>query len=111
MYVPRFSGSKRRLVEMQDSYQYVPILTSLKVLISDKTVYDEIQSVPERIHKNGLMEDFCDGAQFKSHPLFSVDMCALQIIAHYNEIELCNPLGAHVKKHKVGVVTYTLGNI
>ena len=111
MYVPRFSGSKRRLVEMQDSYQYVPLLLSLKALISDKTVNDEIEKLPERIHNDGLLEDFCDGARFKSHTLFSVDTCALQIVAHYDEIELCNPLGAHVKKHKVGVVTYTLGNV
>ena len=71
----------------------------------------ETTSLAERIHNDGLLEDFCDGARFKSHTLFSVDTCALQIVAHYDEIELCNPLGAHVKKHKVDVVTYTLGNV
>ena len=35
----------------------------------------------------------------------------LQIIAYYDELELCNPLGAYVKKHKLGVVTFSLGNI
>ena len=29
----------------------------------------------------------------------------------YDELELCNPLGTHVKKHKLAVVLYTLGNI
>ena len=111
MYIPRFSESKQRLVEVHDSYQYVPLLSKLKALISEKTVNNEIQTLSECIHNDGLLEDFCDGARFKSHPLFFVDKCALQIVAHYDEVELCNPLGAHVKKHKVGLVAYTLGNV
>ena len=35
---------------------------------------------------------------------------ALKIIAFY-EVELCNPLGTHVKEHKLGVVLFALGNI
>ena len=44
-------------------------------------------------------------------PLFSQDPEALQIIGYFDELEVCNPLGSHVKKHEVGVVFYTLGNI
>ena len=40
-----------------------------------------------------------------------LDPMALQIIAFYDEVELCNPLGTHVKKNKLGVVLFTLGNI
>ena len=57
------------------------------------------------------MEDFCDGSLFKNHPLFSVDPYALQIIGYFDELEICNPLGSHVKKHKVGIVFFSLGNI
>ncbi len=57
------------------------------------------------------MEDFCDEELFKQHPLFSRDTSALQIIAYYDEVELCNPLGSHVKKHKLGIVFFILGNI
>lgn len=35
----------------------------------------------------------------------------MQIIAYFDELEICNPLGAHTKTHKVGIVFYTLGNI
>ena len=111
IYVPQFSGSKRRQVEKRDSYQYVPLLLTLKALLHDTSIQEQLQKLPECIHQNGKIEDFCDGARFKSHPLFSKDPHALQVIAHYDELEVCNPLGSHVKKHKVGVVTYTLGNI
>ena len=72
---------------------------------------DEIETLPRRMHSDGLLEDFCDGSLFKVHPLFSCDPCALQIIAYFDELEVCNPLGSHVKKHKLGLVFFTLGNI
>ena len=52
-----------------------------------------------------------DGNVFRTHPLFSSDPSALQIIAFFDELELCNPLGTHVKKHKLAIVLFTLGNI
>lgn len=45
------------------------------------------------------------------HPLFSCDPHALQIIAYYDELEVVNPLGSHVKVHKLGVLSFFLGNI
>ena len=46
---------------------------------------------------NGLLEDFCDGEVVKNHPLFSTDPQALQIVAYYDELEVCNPLGTQLK--------------
>ena len=57
------------------------------------------------------MEDVCDGTLFSQHPLFGNDPYALQIISFFDELELCNPLGTHVKKHKLAIVLFTLGNI
>jgi len=110
-HIPQFSGSKRRLVEKQDSYQYVPLLASLKALLSDRSVQEQVQQLPERVSSDGTIKDFRDGSRFKNHPLFSQDPFALQIVAHYDELEVCNPLGSHVKTNKVGIVSYTLGNI
>lgn len=98
-------------MEKQDSYQYVPLLQSLEALLSDQSIQEQLQKFPQRIRTDGKMEDYCDGVRFKSHQLFSKDPYALQIIAHYDELEVCNPLGSHVKKHKVGVLSYTLGNV
>ena len=35
----------------------------------------------------------------------------MQLIAYYDEVDICNPLGSHIKKHKLGIVLYTLRNI
>lgn len=106
-----FSGSKTRLKEKHDTFQYVSLLTTLKRLLCDDSVIKEIEDFPNRICSNGLLEDFCDGSMYREHPVFSTDQHALQIIAYYDEVEMCNPLGSHVKKHKLGVVFFTLGNI
>ena len=110
-YVPRFSGAKRNLVQRWDTYQYIPLLTTLRKLLSDATVMEQIDQLPNRIHQDGKIEDFCDGERYKNHPLFSKDASALQIIAYYDEVEICNPLGSHVKQHKLGIVFYTVGNV
>lgn len=51
---------------------------------------------------DGLLGDFCDGSGYQYHPLFSVQRRALQIMIYYDEVEVCNPLGTKVKKHKLG---------
>lgn len=64
-----------------------------------------------RICNDNQLEDFCDGSVFANHDLFKSDPNALQLIAYYDELEVVNPLGAYLKKHKVGVVLFALGNI
>ena len=110
-YESVFTGVKRRLIEKQNSYQYVPLLPSLRSLLSDSSVVDEVDQCPSRVHTDGIIEDVCDGKVFQSHPIFSSDPLALQLMLFYDELELCNPLGTHIKKHKLGVLLFTLGNI
>ena len=50
-----------------------------------------------------LISDFCDGEAFQSHPLFSTDPHALQILLFYDDLEVTNPLGSHTKVHKLGI--------
>ena len=90
---------------------YNPFLLSVKQLLQDPSVLEQVQQCHNRIHHDEKMEDFCDGSLFANHTLFSHDSLALQILAFYDEVEICNPLGAHIKKHKLGVVFFTVGNI
>ena len=58
----------------------------------------------ENGHKSetGYREDFCDGKEFSSHPLFSAYVDALQLFFYYDDVEVCNPLGSKAKIHKLG---------
>ena len=60
---------------------------------------------------DGIMRDLCDSSIFKRHPCFSTDNRAIQIIAYFDEVELCNPLGSNTKIHKFGCIFFSIGNI
>ena len=49
-----------------------------------------------------MLGDYCDGELFLTSELFQEDPCALQIQLYYDEVEVCNPIGSKVKKHKLG---------
>ena len=74
--------------------------------------FSDVRREIESFHgsEDDTLSDICDGAVFKTHPLFSSDKQAIQIIAYFDEIELCNPLGSSVKKHKLGCLFFTIGN-
>ncbi len=109
-YSERMSGTKRRKVQIQKKFYYVSLLTTLEKLL---TTCDDYVSEVENSHfsSTSLMCDFCDGSQFKEHELFSSNPKALQIIAYYDELEIVNPIGTYVKKHKLGCLFFTLGNV
>ena len=50
---------------------------------------------------SGILGDYCDGELFQSNKLFQEDPSALQLQLHFNELEVCNPLGNKAKKHKL----------
>ena len=73
----------------------------------DKTILDY-----EKLDKSeGFLYDICDGHCFKDNPIFQEHPDALQLILYHDEVEICNPLGSHVSKHKIDLYYYTLGNI
>ena len=58
-----------------------------------------------------MLGDFCDGSLFQTHPLFSSDPHALQVIAYYDELEVVNPIGSYISKHKLGCLFFFLANV
>ena len=87
----------------------VPFQESVKCLLQLPEVWRHVQF--PHTSNNEFMYDICDGDAVKHHPLFSNDSKALQIILNCDDMEIVNPLGSHVKKHKVTMFYYTLGNI
>ena len=102
------TGSKRRHRQASSFFYYVPLFETLKSLLINPGVVHEIENPRP---PSNLLRDFCDGDRFKSHPLFRNDNNALQIVAYYDELEICNPLGAAAKVHKLGLVFMFLANI
>lgn len=103
------SGAKRRKVTTYKRFYYVPLLETLKQLLSTNEYVTEVLNSHQC---NSLtLNDFCDGETFRAHPLFTADPYALQIVAYFDELEVVNPIGTYVKKHKLGCLFFTLGNV
>lgn len=60
------------------------------------------QILQEHNRADDFIGDFCDGKLFKTHPLFKDAPKSLQIIAYFDEVEVCNPLAGHAGVHKLG---------
>lgn len=106
----RFSGTKRRKVSVSSKFYYVPVLDSLRNLLQLDDFLAEVLN-PHAQSTDDQLGDFCDGSLFKTHPLFSEDPYALQVIPYYDELEVVNPIGSYIKKHKLGCLFFFLGNI
>jgi hypothetical protein len=93
-----------------DGFYYVPILESIQALLSHPLVYDQVLSGPHS-SESSVMHDICDGSLFVNHPLFKAHPNALQIIVYYDEFTAVNPMAPTSRKHKLGAIYFSLGNI
>ena len=51
---------------------------------------------------------FCDGEAIRNHRFFSLHPNALPIIAYYDEVETCNPIGVFFRKIQIGMYIFSL---
>ncbi|KAL3970579.1 LETM1 and EF-hand domain-containing protein 1, mitochondrial [Sarotherodon galilaeus] len=103
-------GLSRVMSIRNKSFYYVPLIESLKQLMTNERIFTMLNTAPQR-SREGFFYDFRDGSLFTSHPLFSQRPNALQLILYTDEIEICNPLGSHASANKLVMFYYTLGNI
>lgn len=107
--------------EVRDSCYDISLLESLQALLKCGSMRDQVcyslqmvcfttsylskflfQIFNSHSLHNEKMGDYCDGSQFKDHPLFKNDPIAFQIRLYYDDLEICNALGSKTKKHKLG---------
>ncbi len=93
-----------------DSYQYVPILSTLSVLLKHEDLFAEVVANSQTV-SDGTLRDFKDGSVFKEHPLFNNEPLALQIILYHDDFNTVNPLGNKTNKHKTSAIYFVLGNL
>ena len=91
------------------TYQYVPILDSLKALFKDASVRKQFLN-PTEVCLN-VYKDFKDGKVFKNNILFNGAKPTLQIILYQDVFEVCNPLESSKGIHKILAVYYSLANL
>lgn len=94
------------------TFQYVPLLPTLKKILQHDDVSKEVFS--PFLRNDGCYKDITDGLNFKSNPLFAFtgkEYPPLFLLFYFDEFEICNPIGAYRKKHKLSAFYYILGNL
>lgn len=99
----------------KSTFQYVPILETLKCLFKDESVLKEynLMTVHQDRDITGskcCFSDIDDGLSFQTNELFKSETNSLSLILYQDAFEICNPLGSSKKKHKIVGVYMTLGN-
>lgn len=107
----RFNRKTKKFepVEVNESFQYVPIIETLKLVMSHKEVRDYVNS--EKSATDGTLTNFRDGVSFKNNIFFQAHPQALRIQPYFDEIVVNNPLGAKVHPHKVGAFYFIIQNL
>ena len=94
---------------IKQTYQYVPILETLKYLLKFEDIFSEV--INGNVSTDRKLRDICDGSLYKENPLFSQNHRELQIILYFDDFNIVNPFGNKVKKYKLSAFYMTLGNI
>ena len=91
------------------TYQYVPVLETLKYLLQFEDIFSEV--VNGHISNDNALRDVCDGSSCKENILFSASYQHLQLLLYFDDFNVVNPLGNKLKKYKLSAFYMTLGNI
>ena len=87
-------------VELKPSNRSIFFPTNLQALLQNPDVLKEIDN--PHFSTDGVMRDIMDGEFYSTHPIFSTNKKALQLLGYYDDLELANPLGSKSKIHKIG---------
>ena len=96
-------------VSADPTFQYVLMLRTIEVLLSKEDVQKFVLSSGE-IENGGLVGEFKDGLIYENNPLWTSSTKTIQIMLYCDEFVCANSLGNKVKKCKIYVLYFVLGN-
>ena len=96
-------------MQVNDCGYIIPFKKSLANFVQQPEVWEEITS--DHSSDTEIWEDFCDGDFLRNNQFVQYNKPCLQIVINTDSLEIVNPIGAHVKKHKVDVFYWTIANI
>lgn len=92
-------------VAVRDTFQYVPLKPMLKLILETPGTMEKI--VDWQKLETTALEDFRDGAVFRTNRLFSEEF-SIPLLVYSDECEMANPLGSKTSVHKLGFIYFTI---
>ena len=92
-----------------DSFEYVPLLDSLQMLLKNEEILSQV--LRPAVMKANIFSGFSDGSVFKQHAVYQRHPAALQLVLYADEFDVVNPLGVHASVHKMLAFYFVIGNL
>jgi hypothetical protein len=92
----------------EETFQYVPILETIKALLSHPQLNE--QYFKEKLNDNNKILTYNDSVFFKSNQLFRDHENAVQIVLFVDDYDTSNPLGDLRNEKKLTGIYYKIGN-
>ena len=100
-------GAKKRAVAVDDELFYMPLIASLKQLLSKEGVLETLD-FSYNIDDEFIC-DFSNGTSFKNHALFEKHQESLFLSLYYDDLEVANPIGSH--SEHISLFYYSINNL
>ena len=95
----------------QQTFQYVPILRVLKLLLDNEDIVNSLCKTSSKESCTDVLENYTDGTIFKNNEFFSGRKDYLRIHLYTDEFEIVNPLGSKKTLQKLCAFYFSLENI
>ena len=99
-----------QICEKEEAFVYIPILESLKQMLSNKRISWVVLKKP-KCCTEGVFQYVHDGYIYQNDEYFNEHENALCIVLHHDELEVCNPLGSNAGTHQLDMYYYTIANL
>ena len=88
---------------IRQSFQYVPVLKQLSVLLEHEELKNVFEGEPSVATEPGVYVDWITGENHRQRS-------GLSLILYYDDFTVVNPVGNKVKRNKLGVFYFVVGN-
>ncbi|XP_039248923.2 uncharacterized protein LOC120326666 [Styela clava] len=101
----------RRVIDRPHIMQYISLEKTLRILFQDASFFEMYESYKLQDNVTGILTDFKTAIVCRRHKTFSADVGAIQVLLYFDDVELCNPLGSKVRKHKISFFYVSFANL
>lgn len=96
-------------VMVPENFYYVSAIDILKLLMSNKEVFDYVEN--EKESTDGLVRGYRDANSFKKHEYLKKYPKALRLLLYYDDFLVNNPLGSKTHGNKIGGLYMSVQNL
>lgn len=95
---------------VMETFQYVPIIKTLSLVMSNDNVREAILS-EEKSSDENIISSFLDGQHSQTNAMFIRYPHALRLLLYYDETQIVNTLGPNAAIHKMGCGYFVIQNL